>query len=140
AGSSAALNQPPRTNANTGGPLAGGPAFSLLEPTDTTTAGRRPDEGAPATRALVELVSSMRFAIDLLAVSCIASVIGTVLKQHEPLANYINQFGPFWAELFMAMKLNAVYSAWWFLLILAFLVVSTSLCIARNTPKILADL
>jgi cytochrome c biogenesis protein len=33
------------------------------------------------------------------------------------------------------LQLNAVYSAWWFLLILAFLVVSTSLCIARNTPK-----
>jgi hypothetical protein len=32
--------------------------------------------------------------------------------------------------------LYAVYSAWWFLLILAFLVISTSLCIARNTPKI----
>ena len=28
-----------------------------------------------------------------------------------------------------------VYSAWWFLLILAFLVVSTSLCIARNAPQ-----
>jgi cytochrome c biogenesis protein len=73
-------------------------------------------------------------------VICIASVIGTVLKQHEPAVNYVNQFGPFWAELFLALKLNAVYSAWWFLLILAFLVVSTSLCIARNTPKILADL
>ncbi|HEY0823508.1 MAG TPA: cytochrome c biogenesis protein ResB [Ramlibacter sp.] len=82
----------------------------------------------------------MRFAIALLTVICIASVIGTVLKQHEPLGNYINQFGPFWSGLFMAIKLNAVYSAWWFLLILAFLVVSTSLCIARNTPKILADL
>jgi cytochrome c biogenesis protein len=91
-------------------------------------------------RALFELVSSMRFAISLLTVICIASVIGTVLKQHEPLGNYINQFGPFWAELFMAIRLNTVYSAWWFLLILAFLVVSTSLCIARNTPKILTDL
>lgn len=91
-------------------------------------------------RGLVELVSSMRFAIALLTVICIASVIGTVLKQHEPLPNYINQFGPFWAELFMAIRLNTVYSAWWFLLILAFLVISTSLCIARNTPKILHDL
>jgi len=63
-----------------------------------------------------------------------------VLKQHEPLGNYVNQFGPFWAEAFFALQLNAVYSAWWFLLILAFLVVSTSLCIARNTPKIIADL
>src|SRR5204863_6770917 len=71
---------------------------------------------------------------------CIASVIGTVLKQHEPVGNYVNEFGPFWAQLFLAVKLNAVYSAWWFLLILAFLVTSTSLCIARNAPKILTDL
>ncbi len=82
----------------------------------------------------------MRFAIALLTVICIASVIGTVLKQHEPAANYVNQFGPFWAELFLALKLNAVYSAWWFLLILAFLVVSTSLCLLRHTPKYLTDL
>ncbi|MFN7197647.1 MAG: cytochrome c biogenesis protein ResB, partial [Hylemonella sp.] len=78
-------------------------------------------------RSWVELLSSMRFAIALLTVICIASVIGTVLKQHEPLNNYINQFGPFWAEVFGALGLYAVYSAWWFLLILAFLVLSTSL-------------
>ncbi len=91
-------------------------------------------------RAAVELLSSMRFSISLLTVICIASVIGTVLKQHEPINNYINQFGPFWAEVFAAVSLYSVYSAWWFLLILAFLVTSTSLCIARNTPKILVDL
>ena len=95
---------------------------------------------SPNWRSLTELLASMRFAISLLTVICIASVIGTVLKQHEPASNYVNQFGPFWADLFLALKLNAVYSAWWFLLILAFLVVSTSLCIARHTPKYLADL
>jgi cytochrome c biogenesis protein len=88
---------------------------------------------------VVELLSSMRFAISLLTVICIASVIGTVVKQHEPLNNYVNQFGPFWAEVFGKAGLFAVYSVWWFLLILAFLVISTSLCIARNTPKIFAD-
>lgn len=82
----------------------------------------------------------MRFAIALLTVICIASVIGTVLKQQEPFGNYVNQFGPFWADVFGRLDLYKVYSAWWFLLILAFLVTSTSLCIARNTPKILADL
>ena len=81
----------------------------------------------------------MRFSISLLTVICIASVIGTVLKQAEPLTNYVNQFGPFWAQVFSLVSLNTVYSAWWFLLILAFLVISTSLCISRNTPKILAD-
>jgi cytochrome c biogenesis protein len=91
-------------------------------------------------RAGVELFSSMRFAIALLTVICIASVIGTVLKQHEPINNYINQFGPFWAEVFRSARLDSIYSAWWFLLILLFLVISTSLCIARNTPHILRDL
>ncbi|MBB3177300.1 cytochrome c biogenesis protein ResB [Variovorax sp. Sphag1AA] len=105
-----------------------------------STHGLRVRHGPHAVRAAVELLSSMRFAIALLTIICIASIIGTVLKQHEPINNYINQFGPFWAELFTTARLDSVYSAWWFLLILAFLVISTSLCIARNTPRIVADL
>ncbi|MCE4556369.1 cytochrome c biogenesis protein ResB [Pelomonas cellulosilytica] len=101
-----------------------------------SAAAQRP---SPA-RELLDLLASMRFAIALLSVICIASVIGTVLRQSEPMGNYINQFGPFWAEVFDRFGLYTVYSAPWFLVILAFLVVSTSLCIARNTPKILADL
>ncbi|WP_423192522.1 cytochrome c biogenesis protein ResB [Cupriavidus sp. H18C2] len=88
----------------------------------------------------VELLSSMRFAITLLTVIAIASIIGTVLKQNEPYPNYVNQFGPFWADLFHALSLQKVYSSWWFLLILGFLVVSTSLCIARNAPKMIVDM
>ncbi len=105
-----------------------------------STQGLEIAAGSRVWRATVELLSSMRFAISLLTVICIASVIGTVLKQHEPLGNYVNQFGPFWAEVFERASLYNVYSAWWFLLILAFLVTSTSLCVLRNTPKILADL
>ncbi len=105
-----------------------------------STHGMKVNWGSRSWRASVELLSSMRFSISLLTVICIASVIGTVLKQQEPLVNYVNQFGPFWAQLFSLVGLNTVYSAWWFLLILAFLVISTSLCISRNAPKILADL
>ncbi len=88
----------------------------------------------------VELLSSMRFAVAMLAVICIASVIGTVITQNAAEINYINQFGPFWAQVFIRCQLNTVYSSWWFLLLMAFLVISTSLCIARNTPKILRHL
>ncbi|HON31665.1 MAG TPA: cytochrome c biogenesis protein ResB, partial [Ottowia sp.] len=63
----------------------------------TSTHGYQPRRGSDAWRASVELLSSMRFAIALLTVICIASVIGTVIKQHEPAPNYVNQFGPFWA-------------------------------------------
>jgi cytochrome c biogenesis protein len=106
----------------------------------TTTEGLQIRSASPRLRTAVELLSSMRFSISLLTVICIASVIGTIVQQGEPLVNYVDKFGPFWAQLFMALKLNAVYSAGWFLLILAFLVISTTLCIARNTPKIASDL
>ena len=82
----------------------------------------------------VELISSMRFAISLLTIISIASVIGTVLKQNEPMPNYVNQFGPFWFGIFDRLGLYNVYSSWWFLVILVVLIVSTALCVVRNTP------
>ena len=89
---------------------------------------------------IVELLSSMRFAISLLSLIALASVIGTVLKQNEPMPNYVNQFGPFWFEFFAKFSLYNLYSAWWFLLIMGFLVLSTSLCLIRNAPKMLNDM
>ena len=103
------------------------------------SSGLLPRSGPRPLRDAIELLSSMRFAISLLTLICIASIIGTVVKQNEPFNNYVNQFGPFWAEVFGHVGIYAVYSAWWFLLILAFLVTSTSLCIARNLPKVIAD-
>jgi cytochrome c biogenesis protein len=106
---------------------------------ETTTSGLQLNTKRRWLADMVELLSSMRFAISLLTLIAIASVIGTVLKQNEPMNNYINQFGPFWFDVFHKLGLYAVYSAWWFLLIMAFLVVSTSLCIIRNAPKMVKD-
>jgi cytochrome c biogenesis protein len=94
----------------------------------------------PIVGEIVELISSMRFAIALLAMIAIAAVIGTVMKQNEATNNYINQFGPFWFEVFGKIGLYAVYSAWWFLLLMTALVTSTSLCILRNAPKMIKDM
>jgi len=81
----------------------------------------------------------MRFAVSLLSVLGIASIIGTVLKQNEQYENYIIKFGQFWFGLFEKLGLYDVYHSGWFLLILLFLVVSTSLCIYRNTPSMLKE-
>jgi len=81
----------------------------------------------------------MRFAVSLLSVLGVASIIGTVLKQNEPYANYIIKFGQFWFGLFEKLGLYDVYHSGWFLVILLFLVVSTSLCIYRNTPHMLKE-
>ncbi|MGF6758467.1 cytochrome c biogenesis protein ResB [Paraburkholderia sp. GAS42] len=105
-----------------------------------TTSGLELKSGQRAMRRAVELLSSMRFAIALLVILSIASIIGTVLTQDDPYPNYVNQFGPFWADIFRSLSLYNVYSAWWFMLILGFLIVSVSLCVIRNAPKMIADM
>ncbi len=107
---------------------------------NVSTSGLQLRRGSRSWRSFVELLSSMRFAISLLVVVAIASIIGTVLQQGEPLNNYVDQFGPFWSAVFHRLDLFNVYSSWWFLLIMGVLVVSTTLCLVRNTPKIIADL
>jgi cytochrome c biogenesis protein len=91
-------------------------------------------------RDLYELLSSMRFAVSLLTVLAVASVVGTVLKQAEPYPNYVAQFGQFWFPVFETLGLYDVYHASWFLVILTFLVVSTSLCVYRNGPLMLREM
>ncbi len=81
----------------------------------------------------------MRFAVSLLMFICIASVIGTVLQQNQVSNTYVDQFGPFWFALFDKFAIWHVYNSWWFLLIMAFLVVSTSICLLRNAPKMVKD-
>lgn len=87
----------------------------------------------------IELLSSMRFAVSLLSIICIASIIGTVLPQNENMAKYLEQFGPFWFELFNSFNLWDVYNSGWFLTIMGFLVVSTTVCLLRKSPKFLRD-
>ena len=84
---------------------------------------------------MFELMSSMRFAISLLSILAVASIIGTVLKQAEPYSNYLIQLGPFWFDVYEKLGLYDVYHALWFLVILTFLVASTSICITRNAPN-----
>jgi cytochrome c biogenesis protein len=88
---------------------------------------------------MLELLGSMRFAVSLLMFICVASIVGTVLVQNQSSAAYIDQFGPFWYALFDKFSLWHVYNSWWFLLIMAFLVTSTGICLTRNAPKMLRD-
>ena len=81
----------------------------------------------------------MRFAVSLLVFICLASLIGTVLPQNGASNNYIDQFGLFWYDIFDKFSLWHVYNSWWFLLIMGFLVVSTTLCVIRTSPKMVKE-
>lgn len=89
---------------------------------------------------LLEFLGSMNLAITLLVTVAVASVVGTVLQQNQPYQDYIIKFGPFWHEVFKSLGLYDVYAAGWFLVILAFLVISTSVCIYRNAPNMVREM
>jgi len=108
-----------------------------VNPDDSMKTDRRT---ASFPRSLYELFSSMRFAIGLLTILAIASVIGTVLKQNEPYPNYAFEFGQYWFQVFATLGLYDVYHSGWFITILTFLVLSTSLCILRNGPGFLREI
>ncbi|MDE0514593.1 MAG: cytochrome c biogenesis protein ResB [Gammaproteobacteria bacterium] len=91
-------------------------------------------------KSWLRFLGSMDLAITLFVALALASVIGTILKQNEPYQNYIVKFGPFWHGVFERLGLYDIYSSGWFILILAFLVTTTSICLYRNTPRILATL
>ena len=82
----------------------------------------------------------MRFAVSLLAVVAIASIIGTVLKQDQQFIDYRIEFGDFWFNIFKPIGLFDVYHTAWFLLMLGFLMLSTSICIWRHAPGMVKDI
>ncbi len=71
---------------------------------------------------------------------CVASIIGTVLQQNQPELTYTDQFGMYWYAVFSKFGVAQIYNTWWFLLIMSFLVVSTSICVIRNAPKMIRDM
>lgn len=82
----------------------------------------------------------MNLAVMLLVVVAIAAIIGTVLKQDQPYSNYLLRFGPYWFKVFRDLGLYDVYSAPWFVFIMTFLVISTSVCVYRNGPRMLREM
>ena len=92
------------------------------------------------TNILVEFLGSMNLAITVLVGIAFASTIGTVLQQNQPYQDYIIKFGPFWHDVFISMGLYDVYGAWWFVALLFFLLISTSVCVVRNAPQMLRDM
>lgn len=90
-------------------------------------------------KRFIEFLGSMELAITLLSALAVASVIGTILQQNQSYNDYILKFGPFWFEVFEKIALYDVYAAIWFLSILGFLILSTSVCVYRNAPVFLRE-
>jgi cytochrome c biogenesis protein len=81
---------------------------------------------------LAEVLGSMRFAVSLLIVVSLVSSIGTILEQDATYNSYVDEFGPFWTDIFDHLGIFSIYSAWWFSALVLLLIGSLVSCIARN--------
>ncbi len=88
----------------------------------------------------LELLGSMRLAICLLVVVSIASVIGTIIEQEMPIIVYQDQFGLFWYQVFDKLSIFSIYNATWFLVVVGFLCVSTTICVINRAPNFVREM
>ena len=78
----------------------------------------------------------MSTAVGVLAILAVFSVVGTLIPQSRSPQFYDATYGPDGADLIHLLGLDNVYSAWWFLAMAAFLVLSVSVCLTRNGPRL----
>ncbi len=90
-------------------------------------------------KVILSFLGSMELAISLFVIIGIASIIGTILQQNQDYNTYIVKFGPFWFEVFRSLELFDIYSSWWFVLLLGFLLISTATCIYHYAPLIIRE-
>ena len=84
----------------------------------------------------LDTLSRMWTAVWALGLLAFASVVGTFVVQltsHEVLEA---RYGVFWAQVFAILQVDRLYSAWWFLALAGFLVLSVSTCLFRNGPRL----
>ena len=90
-------------------------------------------------KVMLSFLGSMELAISLFVVVGIASIIGTILQQNQAYNTYTIKFGPFWFDVFRSLELFDIYSSWWFVFLLGFLLLSTSVCIYHYAPLMIKE-
>ena len=75
-----------------------------------------------------DLFRSLKLTISLLILLAILSIIGTLIKQNAPSAEYIQRLGIGLYEVLNFFNLFDMYHSWWFSLILILLVINLITC------------
>ena len=82
---------------------------------------------------------SVRLTIGLLILLAIVSIIGTVIKQNAPSAEYIERYGVDLYNILNFFIFFDMYHSWWFSAILILLVINLIACSARRIQGIVSQ-
>lgn len=85
---------------------------------------------------------SMRTAIQLLIAVAVVSILGSVIPQHNAAPSKVAEFiedHRFWGEVFDRLGLFQVFTSWWFLALVGFLLFVTAACLIPRTRAALSN-
>jgi cytochrome c biogenesis protein len=78
--------------------------------------------------------ASVKLSFSLLLALAVTSVLGTLIPQKEDLAAYVQGYGETGTRVIQALRLNDMYHAPWFLLLLACLALNLVICSLNRLP------
>ena len=76
-----------------------------------------------------ESLCSIKLAIWLLSIIAALSIIGTLIPQNNPVADYMMRYGENMGNFLSKTGLTNMYSSWWFILLLGLLTLNLTSCV-----------
>jgi cytochrome c biogenesis protein len=83
-----------------------------------------------------QFFASVRLALITLIILASTSIIGTLIKQGQPAAYYVEEYGQTLALIFERISFTDMYSAWWFVGLLCLFAINLVVCSVERLPKV----
>ena len=86
-------------------------------------------------KKVYDFLSSIKLTIWVLIALAVTSIFGTVIQQGKGTAEYVQEYGETVANLIRWFALDDMYHSWWFVLLLALLLVNITVCSIKRLPS-----
>ncbi|BCR03690.1 cytochrome c biogenesis protein ResB [Desulfuromonas versatilis] len=87
-------------------------------------------------QSLWNFFCSLKLTIITLILLAVTSIIGTVIQQNRPAAEYIQQYGESTYRFFLSFQLTDMYHSWWFLALLVLFCINLTACSIKRFPHV----
>lgn len=87
------------------------------------------------TDTIWDFLCSLKLTIILLLVLATTSIIGTIIQQNAPAADYIREYGQANYKLFKSLQFTDMYHSTWFIGTLALFSINLICCSIKNFPR-----
>ncbi len=86
--------------------------------------------------SIIAFFASVKLALFLLFILAATSIIGTLIPQNKPPAEYTDLYGANMAKLMLLLDIPDMYNAWWFLALLTLFCINLIVCSLERIPNV----